>query len=299
MRLPLLRQCIGLMQTLLEVLQKTKSYFESKGLDNPRLNAELIFAHVLKCKRLNLYLEFERPLPEAILQQLRPLVGERGRRVPLQYVLGSTPFHEITLKCDRRALIPRPETEELVNLVLNLPDFKAQPPANIADLGTGTGAIALALAKAWTESKVDAVDASGDALALARENAADNGLLQQVTFHQGSWFEALPNNKTFDLIVSNPPYLTEEEWATAEPEVRDHEPRAALVAANEGLADLEHLLRHAPRHLKPGGLIALETGIEHHEALTRIAQESGYARSEGHLDQHQRPRFFLAWTRGA
>lgn len=283
------------MQTLLEVLQKTKAYFESKGLEEARLNAELLFAHALNCKRLDLYLQFDRPLPEDVLQTLRPLVSERGRRVPLQYVLGSTPFHEIVLKCDPRALIPRPETEELVNLLLDLPGYKTCPPATIADLGTGTGAIALALAHAWPESTVHAIDASTTALALARDNAESSGLLQRVTFHQGSWFEGLPPEQTFNLLVSNPPYLTEEEWTSAAPEVREHEPREALVAANEGLADLEHLLRHAPAHLKPGGLIALETGIDHHEALTRIARESGYARSENRPDLSERPRFFFAW----
>jgi len=277
------------MLTLLEVLERTADYFAQRSVPQPRLQAELLMAHALGCKRLGLFLQFDRPLPEELLAALRPLVRRRAAREPLQYILGPTPFHELTLRTDRRALIPRPETEELVEHVI------ARRPPNctrILDLGTGTGAIALSLARALPEARVVAVDASPDALSLARENATACGLDGRVEFVQGDWFAGIDGS--FDIIVSNPPYLTEEEWATAEPEVREHEPRGALVAADAGLADLARIVHDAHPRLNPAGLLALETGIAHHAPLARLAASRGYAGSQGLRALSGRDRFFLA-----
>jgi release factor glutamine methyltransferase len=278
------------MLSLLEVIDRTSAYFAKNGVANPRLQVEWLLAHVLGCKRLDLYLRFDMPLEESVLEQLRPLVKRRAQHEPLQYITGSTPFHDLTLKCDPRALIPRPETEQLIEEILAR---KPEKTAQILDLGTGTGAIALALAKALPEAKVTAVDASQQALALAKENALANGLAERVTFLESNWFAKIKG--PYDIIASNPPYLTEEEWETADPEVRDREPRNALVAPKDGLADLETILRQAPTHLAPGGLVALETGIAHHDALAQIADESGYAKHESVKDLSGRPRYFLAW----
>jgi release factor glutamine methyltransferase len=165
----------------------------------------------------------------------------------------------------------------------------------VLDLGTGSGALALALAKAWPDAHVTAVDASEDALALARENATALGLDTQVKFQKSDWFTALSAGDVFDVIVSNPPYLTEAEVAAAEPEVRIHDPRGALVSHEDGLADLRLIVRAAAQWLVPGGLIALETGVAQHTLLIEEVAASGLLRGESVPDLNKRDRFILAW----
>lgn len=278
------------MQSLLEILNKTRDFFTRKGLENPRLEAELLIAGTLRMKRLELYLKFERPMTEAELALLRDRVQRRAAREPLQYVLGETDFRELTLRCDRRALIPRPETEELVELVLKR--LPADAPLRVADLGTGTGAIALSLAHERPLWRVVAADFSDAALELARENAALCKLADRVEFLKSDWLDAVPG--VFDALVSNPPYLTDEEVAVAQPEVKSHEPHSALIAPDAGLADLEKILRQARTRLSPGGFVALETGVAHHGRLARLARELGYTSTESHKDSCDFDRFFLA-----
>lgn len=278
------------MDTILDILKKTTAFFESKGIETPRLDAELLLAHILKCNRLDLYLMFDRPMTSDTLDALRPLVVRRGKREPLQYLLGEVPFCGLSLKVDARALIPRAETEEFPSLLLE--HYKLNPK-RILDLGTGTGALALALANKCKEVSVYAVDRSAEALALARENAQRNNLKDNITFIEGSWFD--PVSGTFDLIVSNPPYLTQKEWEAAMPEVKNYDPYEALVAPGEGLADLMHILEQAYSFLNAAGCIALETGPTHHERLKEQADVLGYARADSHKDLNQRERFFLAW----
>ncbi len=279
------------MLTVLEIIKKTTDFFAGKGVESPRLQAELLIGHVLGLKRMQLYLQFERPLTEADLEKIRPLVRRRAQREPLQYVLGETEFHGLRLKVDRRALIPRPETEMLVASALS-----ACPtlPVRVLDLGTGSGAIALALAKEVPGAAVVAVDVSDDALALARENAASAGLSDRVTFLKSSWFAALPAGACFDLIVANPPYLSAEETAATAPEVHAYEPAQALTAADGGCADLRAIIAGAIPFLAPAGLLALETGIAQHAELTVLARTVGFARVESRPDLTGRDRFVLA-----
>ncbi|MEO0795981.1 MAG: peptide chain release factor N(5)-glutamine methyltransferase [Verrucomicrobiota bacterium] len=281
------------MQSVMDILRKTTGYFEQKGVPEARLNAERLIAHVLGCSRLELYLQFERPLTNLQLDQLRPLVSRRGRREPLQYILGDTEFYGMTLKCDRRALIPRPETEELVEALAE--NFKSSPPGNALDLGTGTGALALALARVWPEAAVTAADLSKDALALAAENAALNELTERVNLVTSDWFEAIDPQR-FDLIVSNPPYLTREEMGTAEPEVVQFEPESALVSGNDGLDDLRKIIADSINYLNEGALLAMETGIAQHEVLADLVTSAGFKRGESRNDLSERPRFFWAWA---
>ena len=280
------------MLTVLEVIKKTTEFFAGKGIESPRLNAELLVGHALALKRMQLYLQFERPLSAAELELIRPLVRRRGLREPVQYILGETEFFGLKLKVDKRALIPRPETERLVELVTQR---LSSPPSTILDLGTGSGAIALALAKQYVDARVTALDASEDALSLARENAASTQFAERVTILNSNWYAAIPADGRFDLIIANPPYLTADETLQATPEVRSHEPASALTSAEGGLADLRAIIAEAPRFLAPGGLLALETGIAQHAELKRLAGEAGFPRTESHPDLTGRDRYILAW----
>jgi release factor glutamine methyltransferase len=240
--------------TVLEVIKRTTEFFAGKGIESPRLNAEQLVGHALGLQRMQLYLQFERALTAAELEAIRPLVRRRGQREPMQYIIGETDFFAVKLKVDRRALIPRPETELLLELVTTRANTA---PSAILDLGTGSGAIALGLARHFPEASVMAVDLSEEALTLARENSA--------------------------------------EVAQTAPEVQGHEPAAALAAAEDGLADLRAILGSAPRYLAPGGWLALETGIAQHAQLIELASAAGFKRTESLPDLTGRDRFLLAW----
>jgi len=280
------------MLTLLEVIQKTADFLAKKNVESARLNAELLIGHALGLKRMQLYLQFERVLSEPELERIRPLVKRRGQREPLQYILGETEWCGLRLKVDKRALIPRPETELLIELIVS---FLTPPPSEILDLGTGSGAIALALAKQYGAAKVLAVDRSPEALALAHENAVALALAERVGFIQSNWFGSVPSGSRYDLIVSNPPYLTLEETHASEPEVQAHEPLDALAAADDGMADLKTIIRGASALLQEGGLLALETGIAQHAKLRSVLEESGFSRIESRQDLTGRDRFIFAW----
>lgn len=276
------------MLTVREIQQRTIAFFESKDVPNAKLDTDLLLAHALGVKRLELYLDLERPLTDAQLDQLRPLVKRRANREPLQYILGEVEFCDLRLKVDARALIPRPETEELIEYIGARCETA---PERFLDLGTGSGAIALALLSHYPETKGVAVDFSDPALSLAAENAAALGLSDRLQLRSGSWFEPITADERFDLIVSNPPYLTEQEMTTAEPEVVGYEPESALVAGADGLDDLRVILAHAARHLNPEGLLALETGIAQHETLEQLAKAAGFEAFESVADLSGRQRF--------
>jgi release factor glutamine methyltransferase len=280
------------MLTLLEIIKRTTEFFEKHGMENPRLNAEQLIGYALGLKRMQLYLQFERPLSELELEKIRPLVKRRREREPLQYIVGSTDFYGLSLKVDRRALIPRPETERLVELLTER--LKAKPPRTILDLGTGTGAIALALAGAFPEAAVTALDRSEEALALARENVTALGLDARVRLLRSDWFEALAGDERFDLIAGNPPYLSDDEAKATQPEVKNFEPWSALSAGPDGAAALEQIIREARGRLQSGGLLALETGLEQHARLLALARANGYPRAESLRDLTGRDRYVLA-----
>ncbi len=278
------------MQTIVEVLKKSEAFLARSGMESPKVDAEWLLAGTLGCKRLDLYLQHDRPLEEAVLEKLREQVRRRGNGEPLQYILGYVDFHDIRLLVQPGVLIPRPETELLVEKVVNRLKGVATP--RIVDLGTGSGAIALALARALPGARVLAVERSPEALAQARANAGSLGLRDRVAFRSGNWLEGLEMEA--DCIVSNPPYLTEAEWEEARPEVRQAEPREALVAADDGLADLRRILEQSLSRLGPGGLVALETGIAHGPALISLAGELGYSDCVVEKDDNARDRYFFA-----
>lgn len=278
------------MRSIREIQQRTIAYFEQRSIPNAKLDTDLLMAHCLGVKRLDLYLDLERPLTDLQLNVLRPLVKRRALREPLQHIIGSVEFAGVTLAVDKRALIPRQETEELFMYAC---EHAGERPQTILDLGTGSGALAIALAKKYPQAQVTAVDASPDALSLAQENFSANVSEKTVQFIRSNWYDSLPVIEKYDLIISNPPYLTKGEMTTAEPEVINYEPHIALQSGEDGLDDLRIIIAGAHDRLATGGLLALEAGIAHNEALMQMAKT---AQLEGTYieDLSGRPRFFLA-----
>ncbi len=275
-----------------EALCQLTQFFQRKGIENAGVDAEWLLAHVLHCKRLELFLNYDRPLAQEQVSTLRELAKMRGRRHPLQYLIGSVQFYGQEIIVDSHVLIPRPETEELI-YQLNEYFSKATPPARIIDLGTGSGSIAITLATLFPNAQVVASDKHKDALDIAHKNAVENHVENRIQFIQSDWFENI--HDTFDCIVSNPPYLSESEWNQAQAEVKIFEPKHALVANDEGLSDLKILLQQGQAHLNAGGLMVLETGINQHSFLHQFAEQCGYSHTQSSTDLSKRDRFFWAW----
>ena len=256
--------------TVLGVLQSTTAYFKKRGIENPRLNAEHLLAHALGRTRMELYLEFERTLGEAELAPLREIVQRRGEGEPLQHLLGTVEFCGDTFLCDNRALVPRPETEQFVELVESRIENRE---SRIVDVGTGSGVIALSLAKKFPEAQIFAVDVSDDALALTRENAIRLGLSGRVQLRKSNLLENL--DERFDLIVANLPYIATQDRHTLSREVL-HDPEVALFAGARGDELVRELIEQAPTRLRPGGLLALEIGLGQSAALLSALAEKKY-----------------------
>lgn len=254
------------MQTVLDILNKTTAFFTVKGIDEPRLNAEQILAHGLGLKRMELYLNFDRPLSDSELEKLRPMVSQRGQRVPLQHLLGTVGWRFLELKTDARALIPRPDTEAIVDRAKKLLQGKSAP--QILEIGVGSGAISLALASEMPHSQVLGLDISPDALSLARENAALNGITR-VEWLQSDLYSALDRGP-FDLIISNPPYIPSHVVDELEPEVKEHDPRLALDGGPDGLDFYRRLLNESAAHLHDSAYLLCEIGYDQVPALKEM-----------------------------
>ena len=279
------------MITVLEVIKKTAEFLASKGVESPRLNAEVLVGHALGLTRMKLYLQFERTLTEQELELIRPLVRRRSQREPLQYILGYVDFSGMRIKVDSRALIPRPETEYLIELVKDR--FSNNHPTTILDLGTGTGVIALALAKQFQNAHITAVDLSDGALELARDNIDTLGFASRIDLIRSSWFNEVSTMIEYDLIISNPPYLTKSEVDQAAIEVSKFEPIKALIAEEEGLSDIKIILKSAIFRLSSNGIIALETGENQHDEIKTLAKDIGYSEIESQKDLANRDRFIF------
>ena len=277
-------------KSLLEILQSTTAYFTKNKIESPRLNAEHLLAHALGRTRMELYLEFERNLSDDELAPLRELVKRRGQGEPLQHLLGTVEFCGLTFRCDKRAMVPRPETEELVELLiadcgLLIGDGK------IVDVGTGSGVIALSFAAELPQTEVHAVDISEDALASARENAARLGLSDRVRFRKSDLLEDL--TERYDLIVANLPYISMEDRHLLSREVL-HDPEVALFAGPAGDELVRRLIEQAPSHLNPGGLLALEIGLDQAEGFAELLRHKNYHDIESKKDYSGTTRFLLA-----
>ncbi len=250
--------------TVLKVLQWTAGYLRDKGIENGRLDAELLLAEVLQFDRVGLYLNYDRPLQADELAAYRQLVGRRSRREPLQYILGRAEFWSLTFKVGPAVLIPRPDTEVLVEEALR----RVRADGTILDVGTGSGAVAVALASELPAARLVGIDVSDAALQVAAENARHIGVADQVDLQQID-LACLPTGP-FDLIVANPPYIPEADLAGLMPEVRDHEPALALAGGDDGLDCYRLLAGQTATRLKPGGWLLVEVGIGQAAAVLEI-----------------------------
>lgn len=246
-----------------EALAQGTTLLEASGVDSPRLNAELLLAHVLQTPRLHLLLDNQRVLSPADSDSFHSLLRQRAQRIPLQHLTGTTNFLGLDLRVSRDVLVPRPETECLVEHAIAM----AQPlgPCRILDFATGSGCIAIALAHHLPLAEVHALDLSSEALSIARQNAESNHLSHRIQFHLGNGFHALTSLQShtptpFHLIVSNPPYIPSDEIASLDPEVRDHDPRIALDGGRDGLVFYRRLAEEAPVWLHPEGCFLAEFG---------------------------------------
>ena len=255
----------------------TADYFASKDVESPRLAAERLLAHAMGCERIDLYTRFQETLPGETVARYRELVRRRAAREPIQHVLGATEFWSLEIKCDRRALVPRPETEGVVQGALDLLRKIADPA--VADIGTGTGCIAVALVKELNAANIVASDMSSEALALAAENLAAHGLRDRVRLIEGDLvapFREAGLLECFDAVVSNPPYIADYEMTRLMPEVRDFDPPLALRGGPDGLDVIRRLAAETPALLKPGGRLIVEIGQGQLESTGAILRESGW-----------------------
>ena len=258
--------------TILKVLDWTTERFTSEGIASPRVDAEVLLAHCLATERIQLYAHFDQPLQEHELVNFRAMVKRRIGREPVAYIIGYKEFWSLALEVDREVLIPRPETELLVELALERLDGEGQD-RTVVDVGTGSGAVALALKKERPCAAVFATDLSKGALAVARRNMEKLGL--ELELLRGDLLEPLPPEVRPDLLVSNPPYVTDGELKGLEPEVRDWEPRGALTAGADGLAIIRRLSTQAVERLTPGGWLLVEIGMSQGEATAKIFEQAG------------------------
>ncbi len=276
--------------TIRRVLTWTSDYFQRKEIDSPRLTADLLLSHVLGLKRVQLYTDMDRPLNKDELAAYRALVEKRITGIPTHYLLGSREFYGLPFKVDPRVLIPRPETEQLVELALERLAEDATGP--VLDLCTGSGCIAVALADSRPNLKVIATDASADALAVARENAAANGVAERVELREGDLFAPVAGLR-FPLIASNPPYIASGTIAGLMREVQQ-EPRRALDGGADGLDLIRLIAREAPGHLEPGGHLLVEIGEEQGEAVKGLFEQAGLIDARIHKDFAGLDRFVTA-----
>jgi len=328
--------------TVLEAIKRSTEFLEKKGVESPRLQTELLLAHLLNLRRMQLYLNFERALQTGEVDAFRELIRRRGQREPLQHIVGSTSFCGFEMLVNRNVLIPRPETELLaeqgwtfLNRRLPIEDRErgassleresvpainarardgsapialatmvqgrstlhspcSSSPLSALDFGTGTGCLAILLALKCTGTEVYALERSAEALAVARQNAERHAMAERIRFLQADGLGALPKDATFDLVISNPPYIPTAEIETLQPEVRDHEPRGALDGGLDGLDYFRRLAKEIPAGLKPDGRLMLEVGDGQAEAVRGILQTEMWIVEAVQEDYNQHSRIIIA-----
>ncbi|MGB2997639.1 MAG: peptide chain release factor N(5)-glutamine methyltransferase [Phycisphaerae bacterium] len=294
------------------LLEWTQAFFAKKDIVQPRLEAEILLAHALGTERIDLYLRYEQAVDEEVRTRFRDLVTRRAEREPTRYLVGGCEFMSLAFKVTRDCLIPRPETELLVEEVLRragkgrrarrevLEGGASKPAGAVSgiDLCTGCGCIAVSLAVYLPESRIVATDVSAPALKVARGNAEAHGVSERVTFLDGDLYEALEAAADIapaDFLVANPPYVAEAEWAGLQPEIRNHEPREALVAGPGGTEIIQRIVKGAPAYLRPGGTLVVEIGAEQGARVREMATEvRGLAEVEIRKDYAGQDRMLVA-----
>lgn len=262
--------------TIKRILEWTKQYFTDKGVDNPRLDAEVLLCAVLNCGRINLFLDQDRPLMESELNQYKAFVMRRAKHEPIAYILGEKAFMKNSFKVTEATLIPRPETELLVESIARVaPMLKSDGDVKILDIGTGSGAIIVSLLDLLPKAKGVGVDISVDALIVAKENSERIGVKERCGFVHSDLFAKLPLDKKFDIIVSNPPYIPEKDMAGLDEDVKK-EPVTALVGGKDGLDFYRRIIAKAQEHMETEGLLAFEVGINEAHAVANLCLEAGF-----------------------
>lgn len=262
------------MLTVLEAVKLSADYLQKKGIESPRLNAELLLAHLLNCKRLDLYLLFDRPLKEDEVVLYRELLKKRGSFVPLQYIIGNVEFYGLEFNVDSSVLIPRPETELLVEAII---EENKNTNLKILDIGTGSGIIAITLAKSMDQPELFAIDISEAALENATKNAIKNCVADRIKFLQLDVRNDLSlSERSFDIIVSNPPYISKDEFPKLQTELRVFEPAIALTDYSDGLSFFRIISEKAIRLLKNNGKLYFEIGKDQSDSVKKILEENGF-----------------------
>lgn len=262
--------------TIIKILDWTKQYFADRGVENPRLDAEVLLCAVLQCERIKLYMDFERPLTGAELSQYKNYVARRGQHEPLAYILGEKEFMRNSFKVTSATLVPRPETELLVeSLIKAAQGLKADGDVKILDIGTGSGAIIVSLLDYLPNAKGVGVDISVDALIVAEENSRRIGVRERAGFMQSDLFSRIPADKKFDIIVSNPPYIPAADIVGLAKDVQK-EPRGALDGGADGLDFYSRIISEAMDHMTDEGILAFEVGINQAQVVAELCRKAGF-----------------------
>jgi release factor glutamine methyltransferase len=262
--------------TIGRLLKWTTDFLKQRGAESPRLDAEVLLAHARGCERIQLYTSFEEEASETLRTEFRALVKRRADGAPVAYLVGKREFYSLSFDVTPDVLIPRPETEDLVlELVDRAKELGAKSPLDIADVGTGSGIIAICAAKQLPSARVVAIDISPQALAVAKRNAARHGVTDRVEFIESDLFTNVPPARRFQLIASNPPYVSEAELAKLAPDVRDHEPRLALAAGATGTDVIERIIPQAAERLLPGGRLMIEISPMIQGSVIALFENSG------------------------
>lgn len=270
------------MLTILEAIKLSTEYLEKKGIDSARLNVELMLADLLNCKRLDLYLAFERPLKDNETDKLREWITRRGKNEPLQYILGKTEFYGLTIYVNHSVLIPRQETETLVELIIS--QNKSKVGLRILDLGTGTGIIPIVLAKHLSEPKITSIDLTTDTINVAKSNADFHNLSDRINFITGDLFQIEFDLDSYDIIVSNPPYVSLSEYINLQKEITDYEPKQAVTDYEDGFKYYEYIAFKAKNWLRTNGQIYFEVGKDQHEKVMSIMLKNDFENVTYHKD---------------
>lgn len=281
--------------TIKRLLTWTTQYLQENGSESARLDAEVLLAEAMNCKRIELYTSYDVQPPEDVLGKFRGWIRDRATGCPVAYLVGHREFYSIDFKVNRDVLIPRPETELLVTLAIDHLRSLPQDNLRVLDLGTGSGCIPIAIAKNFPQCSFVAVDISTKALQVAAENAADLGVADRIDFLESDLFGAIPESQEFDLIVSNPPYIGESERDKLARDVRDYEPDVALFSGDDGLMAIKELIAVAPDFLRPKGVLMFELSpIIAEDCLQLASHHDGYSQARLESDLAKHPRVLVA-----